>query len=270
MLRVILSTLICGTLFTCIGYLIAIFTKKENKRTTSFLLAFASGSMLSIVFIDLFPELIEISQNFKMGIYIALFLILVFYLLIFYLHQLFDNCHHKGEDCHIDEEHHICHDRAHAHQFVESIEHHASFLQAGLILFFAMCIHNFPEGISLGVTFSLSKMSGYTFALLIGIHNIVVGFSMTLPFLHSKMKKINILWIVLLSTLPLLIGSILGFYFGGLNNIVLLIVMSFSIAAILYVVFTELIPQAYYMTKSKYISLFLLVGILISGLLILI
>ena len=164
MLKILLITFICGTLFTLFGTLLAIILQKENKKITSFLLAFASGSMLSIVFVDLLNELIELNESIQAGLYIGIGIILIVYLLIFLLHQSIDHCSHKGE-CHVDEKHHVCHDRVHAQQFVDSIQEGKNFMSAGFILFIAMCIHNFPEGISLGVTYSLKEMSGYTFAI---------------------------------------------------------------------------------------------------------
>lgn len=258
MLKVIGITLICGTLFTLLGTLLAMALQKENKKLTSSLLAFSSGSMLSIVFIDLFSELLELSETIQAGLYIGIGIILVVFVLILVLHQSIDHCSHHGE-CHVDEEHQICHDRAHAQQFVGK-----HFIQAGLILLIAMCIHNFPEGISLGVTFSLKEVSGYTFAILIGIHNIIVGLSIAMPFIQAKMKKRNIFFISFLSSVPMLVGAILGYYFGNLSAVALLIVVSISIAAILYVVFKELLPQAYSLSKSPYLSLILILGILVG------
>ena len=156
--QVILITLIFGSIFTLIGSILAILLQRENKKVTSFLLAFASGSMLSIVFIDLFNELIEQANKINHGVIIALVLVVCFFAFIFFLHQLVDHCtHHSHQDCHVDENHQICHDRAHAHQFLTSMKEGENLFHAGIILFIAMCIHNFPEGISLGVTFKLQS-----------------------------------------------------------------------------------------------------------------
>ena len=62
MLKVIGITLICGTLFTLLGTLLAMALQKENKKLTSSLLAFSSGSMLSIVFIDLLNEYLSFGK----------------------------------------------------------------------------------------------------------------------------------------------------------------------------------------------------------------
>lgn len=273
MLKLIIIAFIVSTLFTLIGTLIALFIKKENSKVTSFFLAFASGSMISICFIDLFPELIEISKQKNFHFAWILLIIFAFFFVIFFLHTLFDHCSHHRHDheCHVDEAHHVCHDRAHAYLFIENTEEHHDkkhLFHAGLILFIAMCIHNFPEGISLGVTFALEKKEAtkYIFAILIGLHNIIVGISMAMPFIQANMKKKNIVFIGILSSLPLLIGAVCGYLFGTINAIVLMIMLAFAVGAILYIIFTELLPQAYYLTKSKYISLFLLLGILICSL----
>lgn len=62
----------------------------------------------------------------------------------------------------------------------------------------------------------------------------------------------------------MVVGAILGYYFGNLSAVALLIVVSISIAAILYVVFKELLPQAYSLSKSPYLSLILILGILVG------
>lgn len=273
MLELIITAFIIATIFTILGSIIAILVKKENAKITSFFLAFASGSMLSICFIDLFPELIEMSQAKHFHFVWIILIIFAFFTVILLLHTLFDHCSHHRHDheCHVDEGHLVCHDRAHAYLFIENIEEQhnkRNLLHAGLVLFLAMCIHNFPEGISLGVTFALEKANAtkYAFAILIGLHNIIVGISMAMPFLQAKMKKKFVILISLISSLPLLIGAICGYAFGNINLIALIIMLSFAVGAILYVVFTELLPQAYYLTKSKFISLFLILGVLVGAL----
>lgn len=50
MLKVIGITLICGTLFTLLGTLLAMALQKENKKLTSSLLAFSSGKYVKYCF----------------------------------------------------------------------------------------------------------------------------------------------------------------------------------------------------------------------------
>ena len=62
----------------------------------------------------------------------------------------------------------------------------------------------------------------------------------------------------------MIFGSLLGYYFGRLSQIALLIVIAISIADILYVVFKELLPQAYSLSNSPYLSFFLIIGIVVG------
>ena len=73
-----------------------------------------------------------------------------------------------------------------------------------------------------------------------------------------------------LSSLPALIFALLGLFLTSLNlsNISSGIILSISSGSLLYVLFIELLPQAFKEYKSKYSFIYILLGILLTGFLI--
>ena len=96
------------------------------------------------------------------------------------------------------------------------------------------------------------------------LHNIPEGMAVSVPLIAGGMKK----WVAVLITaatgIPTVIGAILGYYVGSFSAIGLTVSLSFASGAMLYVVFGELLPEAYLMFKSKLPAMFILIGVLVG------
>lgn len=137
---------------------------------------------------------------------------------------------------------------------------------AGIVMAFAIALHNMPEGMVIGASYAISDTartfsgSGFLISVVIGFHNIPEGMAVVVPLIAGGMKKGKAILITALSGAPTIIGALLGYSLGLISPIMLSLSLSFAGGAMLYVVFGELIPEAILMWKSKLPAFFTLVG----------
>lgn len=215
------------------------FVIKKKEHYIDLLLFVSAGTIFALLTLDIIPEAIEASKEVNKNFGILLFVgILVFGLaILFILHHFLDKLfHHDHHEEHEEE----CHTHGHIEEFIEN--KNENYLKAGLFLFLALLFHNLPEGISMGVIFKNSFNEGVSLASYLALHNLVMGLSMALPLIASKMKSYKIILLVSFSSLPSLLGSILGYTLIGDNAWLSFIMMSLSSSILMFVIFEELTP----------------------------
>ncbi len=257
-----------GTIFaTLIGASFGFFLKKLKKEITSFLSSFSVGSLFALSFLELFPESLEnmeaaINDSFLSTLYILLIILgtgLLFYLMHEILHLL---THHHNKD-HSDEE--TCKDHAHSVEvFNEKSIGFASF-----IFLIAISIHNIPEGLTLGITFSKETSSipldGILTSIVLLLHNFIIGFTLFNSFISHNKKKGLALLMTSLSAIPAFVFSLIGYFISSftIDSLYTSILFAISTGSLLYVIFIELIPSVFKEYKSKYTFIYILIGIVI-------
>lgn len=210
--------MLAGVIGTGAGGLFSIFVKKPTPRFTGTILAFAAGIMLSIVFLELIEESIDYSGYGAAIIGLALGMV-VFYLLDHFLPH-----HHTvtAEDAHL-----------------------GGYLKKGTLLALGIGLHNFPEGLAIGVGFIGSTELGISLAILIGLHNIPEGMAVAAPLKQGGYSYLRVLAITALAGVPMGIGAFIGAAIGSVSELILGISLGFAGGAMLYIVCDELIPDAY-------------------------
>ena len=92
--------------------------------------------------------------------------------------------------------------------------------------------------------------------------------SIAIPLLHDGSRARNAIAVAALSGLPTVAGALLGYFIGSHTPLALAIIMSIAGGAMLYVVFFELLPEAYRQWKSKWSILATILGFALGVLLI--
>lgn len=140
----------------------------------------------------------------------------------------------------------------HFHASSGHVEGPKSNLNKSSMLVFAVFLHNFPEGMAVGVAFAgvLSGMSEITLAsalalsIGIGIQNFPEGAIISLPLASEGEKKSKaFLWGVLSGVVELL-GAVVTILAAGFFTPLLPYFLSFAAGAMIYAVVEELIPEA--------------------------
>jgi len=141
-------------------------------------------------------------------------------------------------------------------------------LRSGMIMLFAIGLHNIPEGLALGAAGQHEIRLGIALAIIIAMHNIPEGMAVSVPLIAGGISRVKAILITAAVGAITVVGAVLGVFIGGISEITL--ALSFSIAggAMLYVVIGEMLPQAIVMSKDRIPTIFTLIGIAIGMLLI--
>ena len=255
MTELILCTFAAGFIGTGIGGFIASFFSKSNQKIMSLLLAFAAGIMLSVVCFDLLP-----AAHANSGIVVAATATVLGAIIIYFLNYFIDYLSLKRRKINID----VKRKKRVATEFGQS---RAALLQAGILMILAIALHNFPEGLSIGSSYSYQPEIGLVLTLVIALHNIPEGMAIVVPLIAGGMKRFRAVLLTAVSGLPTLLGALLGFWLGGISNLSLAISLGFASGAMLYIVFGEIIPPAILMGRSRLVTAFLILGFLLGFLL---
>lgn len=114
-----------------------------------------------------------------------------------------------------------------------------------LNLMIAMTLHNFPEGLAIGVAFGASDLAGATaLALGIGLQNIPEGLAIALPLRRHGMARSRAFFWGQLSAIVEPVAAVLGAWLVMTFTAVLPYGMAFAAGAMLHVTVTELLPEA--------------------------
>ena len=283
-LAIVIITFISGVLGTGIGGLIGVVLRRDSNKIVSLLLSFAAGIMLAVVCFDLMSEPVEMMKEGTLPSYTPVIVVAAVRRglcrrLSFEFSLSTSGTNHEVK--HIDENHPSTADDLdeliHADHFQTHKKTNTNLFVAGLVMLTAIALHNLPEGMVIGasyalepdVTANLFSGSGFIMAIVIGLHNIPEGMAVSVPLVSGGMKKVKAVSLTALSGVPTVLGALLGFVLGGINEIMLVISLGFASGAMLYVVFGELLPEAILMWKSKLPALSVFAGLLVGFLLVL-
>lgn len=238
------------------GIITALFGSKTDKMISIFL-SFAGGVMVSIVFLELLPEAIEYANMLTavLGLVIGALLVL---LLNNIVDQISDKNKKKAE---------LHENYAEFFHASELIQKRKSMVRSGMIMLFAIALHNIPEGLALGAAGQSDEALGLTLAILIGLHNIPEGMAISAPLISGGVSKFKTIMLAVLAGSTTMIGAGLGILIGGVSDYAK--ALSFAIAggAMLYVVLGEMLPQSIVTNKDRVPTIFALVGIIVGTLL---
>lgn len=273
---IVIITAIAGMCCTGVGGLIGAVLHRNSQKIVSLLLAFAGGVMLAVVCFELIPEAFKPEGAVSdMPLWLVIIGVALGYGLIYILNYIIDR-YTNPEVAHIDNEHPktaddldelIHHDHYETH--VKNASSNYELFIAGIVMACAIALHNVPEGMVIGASYAgdageIVGGAGFIIAAVIGIHNIPEGMSVSVPLIAGGMSKTKAIVITALSGLPTVIGAIIGYSLGLLSPIWLSISLSFAGGAMIYVVFGELLPEAFLMWKSKAPGAFALLGTLVG------
>ena len=209
-LKTTILWLFFGTFGTTLGGIIGVVIKKHSNKFLSFILAFASGLMMSVICFDLLPEALGISNIVNVIIGTIIGIVSMIFCDILVEKKFSVNSKAKG------------------------IEN--NLLKTGIIVSIGLAIHNFPEGLAIGSGFEASLKLGLSLAIAICLHDIPEGISMAVPMKNGGMKISKVIFYVILSGITTGIGAFFGAIIGSISQVVISICLSFAAGAMLYIV----------------------------------
>lgn len=128
----------------------------------------------------------------------------------------------------------------------------------------AITIHNFPEGMSVGVSFGSGDMkNGIVLATAIALQNIPEGLAVALPLVGLGYNKWKAVGIATLTGLVEPVGGLLGITMVTIFSPILPFAMGFAAGAMLFVISEEIIPETHAKGRSRYATFSLMIGFII-------
>ena len=212
-----LASLAAG-LATGVGALPILFTRNVSDRLLDVMLGFSAGIMLAATFFSLLAPAVELG-----GIWVAVLGILLGAVTLHLLDRFIPHFHPAL-----------------------GAEGPASRLSRVWLFALAITIHNFPEGLAVGVSFGSGDIAaGLVVATAIGLQNLPEGLAVALPLRREGYSRRRSLWYGTLTGLVEPVGGILGAALVSVFHPVLPWALAFAGGAMIFVVSDELIPESH-------------------------
>jgi len=229
------ASLLAG-LATGVGALPILFLKRISDRLLDVMLGFSAGVMLAATSFSLIVPALKIG-----GLLIA---VLGLGLGAFIIHLI---------------------DRSLPHLHVISgLEGPPSKLARVWLFMIAMIIHNFPEGLAVGVSFGSGDVaSGMIVAIAIALQNMPEGLAVAMPLLREGYGRVRSLGYATLTGLVEPIGGALGLILISISGQLLPWGLAFAAGAMLFVVSDEMIPESHRKEFAREATLGLILGFIL-------
>jgi len=128
----------------------------------------------------------------------------------------------------------------------------------------AITLHNFPEGLAVGVGFGNGDIgNGMSIAIAIGLQNIPEGLAVALALIREKYSTTKAFLIALITGLIEPLGGIIGVGLVQIAQPILPYALAFSAGAMLYVICDEIIPETQKHSYGRRATYGLLIGFVI-------
>jgi ZIP family zinc transporter len=131
----------------------------------------------------------------------------------------------------------------------------------------AITLHNFPEGMSVGVAYAADPVAGTSVAVAIGIQNLPEGLAVAAALLAAGGTRARAIAIALGTGLVEPLGGLLGAAALGFGALALPWGLSIAAGAMLFVIAEEVIPETHLADTSGSTTISLIVGFVVMMLL---
>jgi ZIP family zinc transporter len=212
-----IASLIAG-LATGAGALPVLFTRRISDRLLDVMLGFSAGVMLAATSFSLIVPALDLG-----GPWVAVFGLILGALVLHLVDRFVPHFHP-----------------------IIGAEGPPSKLSKVWLFVIAITIHNFPEGLAVGVSFgSGDAAAGLVIALAIGLQNMPEGLAVALPLLREQYSRSKSLGYATLTGLVEPVGGLLGVALVSVFQPILPWGLAFAAGAMLFVVSDEMIPESH-------------------------
>ena len=239
-----------ASMTTVLGVLPVLYIKKINKKTECLLLSLSTGIMLAAAFFTLLTPGLEcaskiFSRELKfLACLLVIFSFIVGALFIYFIDRyIYDNpleCFKKHDE--------------------KTIE----FSKCLWLFMITIMVHNFPEGMVVGIGFGSGNSSyAIPLALGIGLQNIPEGLIVAISAVSLGFNKKRSFCLVFISAFLEFIGGVFGIFLVQLSEYLLPFGFGFSAGAMLYVILQKMIPELYALGYKKTSTVGCLCGLIL-------
>lgn len=223
----LLGSLLAGAC-TSLGALPIFFRSTWSERAQSIMLAAAAGIMLGATVFSLLVPGIEIASTRTDSTTLGVLVVSVGFLLgalaIWGMHALVPHEH-----------------------FVRGVDGRAPTINLGRNWLFvlAIALHNFPEGMSVGVAFGGGLEAGIPVALGIGLQNLPEGLAVAAALMADGASRQRAFWVASATGAVEPLGGLLGAWAVATSAALLPWGLAFAAGAMFFVIFGEIVPETH-------------------------
>jgi ZIP family zinc transporter len=205
-------------LTTGVGALPVMFTRRVSDRLLDVMLGFSAGVMLAATSFSLIVPALDLG-----GLWVAVFGVILGAIVLHLIDRFIPHFHP-----------------------LLGLEGPPSHLSRVWLFVIAITIHNFPEGLAVGVSFGSGDVAvGLVVAMAIGLQNMPEGLAVALPLLRDGYTRGKSLWYATLTGLVEPVGGLLGVALVSYFQAILPWGLAFAAGAMLFVVSDEMIPESH-------------------------
>ena len=223
-------SVIAVSLISLVGVFTLSFREELLRRNIFILISLAVGALLGDAFIHLIPEAFEESSSVVLASILVIGGILIFFILEKFMHW-----HHHGED----------EGEAHIHP-------------VGKLVLLSDGVHNFIDGVIIGVSFLVSVPVGLATTLAVILHEIPQEIGDFAVLLHAGYEKKRALFLNFLSALLAVAGTIIALILGEAGGAFASWILPMAAGGFIYIAIADLIPELHKTKEIKYSALQLL------------
>ncbi|MFW9955591.1 MAG: ZIP family metal transporter [Candidatus Thorarchaeota archaeon] len=236
----ILASLLAGTA-TGIGAIPILFKSDFSRRSLDLMLGLAAGVMLAASAFSLLVPAIDLMTDWTGILSVVSFGFLLGCVFIHIADKYIPHAHfQKGE------------------------EGPSSSMAKVWLLVLAITIHNFPEGLAVGVSFGGGEIvTGVSVAVAIGLQNIPEGLAVAAPLVREGYSKWYAGGLALFTGLVEPIGGLLGVTVVTFAGFLLPYGLAFAAGAMIFVIGEEMVPESHAGGNARLATWGLIVGFVI-------
>lgn len=225
----LLSVLAVGliSVVSLVGAFTLSFKESFLKKVLFFLIALAAGALLGDAFIHLIPEAFHEAESS-----LAVSLLILLGILSFFVLEKFLHWHHShGEE--------------------EFSENHARIHPLGHLVLVSDGIHNFIDGLVIGIAFIVSPEVGIATTLAIALHEIPQEIGDFGLLIHAGFSRMKALAVNFASALLAFFGLIVAFTLAEVSELAIPLIAAFAAGNFIYIALADLVPELQKTTGVK-------------------
>lgn len=217
----IMNIVLLFAVLTFFATLLGGLTALRFREKTHLLYGFTAGVIISVIFFDILPEIVELSTQLQIDLHQSL-IWLVGGFLAFHIAEKAIVMNHAHEDEYGEHKHEV----------------------VGMGAAAALIGHSFLDGIGIGIGFQLSPAIGTAIAIAVLSHDFADGINtVTLMLAHDNSKK-KTLWFLFFDALAPVAGALAGFLYTLPTSFSLKYLGVFA-GFLLYIGASHILPEAH-------------------------
>ncbi len=239
----LIASVLAGGVATTLGGAPAVVFSSIKRSVEGTLLGFGAGVMLAASAFSLLLPALTRAASRPEGVTFALALIVTGFLAGGWLVSLADKY------------------VPHEHFAVGHEGHESEHISRMWLFVIAITIHNFPEGLAIGVAFGAGDVSdSLALAIGLGAQNVPEGLVVAIAMVSAGYSRTHALAATALSGFVEPLGTLVGFFGAQLASAVLPLMLAFAAGAMVFVVSDEIIPESHRERAEGKATLGLMIG----------